>query len=445
MPTEGPTPKPRRATRPPRPTPQVYLRRRILAGALLLTVLTALVLGVVKLAGALFGHGSGTSTVEATAKGPTGTRPGRATTTSTTTTVEVAAPAPTPDRPQGEPGPAGRTGLVRIQTLGGTKMSPKSVVASSKGTVVAQNMMYNHSISVFDAAGALVRTIPDAVDLARYGIEGHPGESKGAPVEAAFSPDGATAWVSNYSMYGAGFGPEGKDKCSPGDGTSRSFVYRIDVATLSITHVVPVGAVPKYVAMTPDGSKVLVSNWCTWDLSVIDTRNNTEIKKVPLEGRYPRGIAVSPDSATAYVALMGSDRVVAVDLSDYSVRGFASPGAGPRHIVIAPDGSSLYVSNNRGGNVVKIDRASGKVAGTVSTGTQPRSMAISGDGEAVYVVNYESSTMTKVRTADMTKMQTVQTDHHPIGITYEPTLKRVWVANYGGRIIVFDDSRLLAG
>ena len=38
---------------------------------------------------------------------------------------------------------------------------------------------------------------------------------------------------------------------------SNSFVYRIDVAKLEIDGVVPVGKVPKYVAVTPDGKYVL--------------------------------------------------------------------------------------------------------------------------------------------------------------------------------------------
>lgn len=415
-----------------------------MAAAALLLGLVVL-LGLIKAIGALGSDGSTRSTGSAGA-GADSSPKGTSTTTSTTTTttVEVAAPELTPDRAQGAEGSSGQTGLVRVQALGGKTMSPKSVVASSKGVVFAQNMMYHHTISVFSAEGALVRTIPDAVNLAEYGIKGHPGVSKGAPVEMAFSPDGKTAWVSNYSMYGDGFGPEGSDKCSPGDGTDPSYLYRIDVEKLTITNVIAVGAVPKYVAATPDGSKVLVSNWCTWDLSIVDTRTNTEIKRVPLGGRYPRGIAASGDSKMAYVAIMGSDRIVSVDLATFEAKTFASPGAGPRHIVISPDSKTLYVSNNRGGNVVRIDRATGNVTGKVATGSQPRSMAISGDGEALYVVNYNSATMTKVKAADMSVMQTVQTDHHPIGITYEPTLRRVWVANYGGRVLVFDDSRLLA-
>lgn len=430
----------------------VYVRRRRIVGTLAALLLVLVALGAWTLVDAVI---SGDDTDVAAGSEQKGVFTGgdaddedreRPTTTQPLLpdTVEVPAPPLSPDRAQGEPGSSAETGLVRVQRLGGQSMAPKSIVASKDGVLFAQNMMYRHSVSVFDADGALVRTIPDEVDLSAYGIDGHPGTSKGAPVEMAFSPDGRTAWVSNYSMYGSGFGPEGKDSCRPGDGTDESFVYRIDVPSAEIRNVIRVGAVPKYVAATPDGSKVLVSNWCTFDLSVIDTRTNAEVKRVPLGGNYPRGIVVSDDSRTAYVTLMGSDRIVSVDLESYAVSPFASPGDSPRHLVISPDGAFIYATNNRSGNVVKIDRSTGKVVDSVSTGSQPRSMAISTDGEAVYVVNYESSTMSKVRTSDMTVLQTVNTDHHPIGITYEPTKKRVWVACYGGTVIVFDDSRKLA-
>lgn len=418
----------------------VYLRRRALLAAAGLLIVFLVAVSVTK----LFSTPTDTN-VDAAAPSkksdPTVVDAALSSTSSPSTTVEVAAPALAPTRQQGSEATSAKSSLVKVQTLGGKNMSPKSVVASGHGLVFAQNMMYHHTISVFGSDGSLVKTIPDGVELATFGIEGHPGPTKGAPVEAAFSPDGRTAWVSNYSMYGKGFGPEGKDKCSPGDGTSKSFLYRIDVAKLEVVAVVPVGAVPKYVAVTPDGSKVLVTNWCTWDLSVIDAKTNAVITTVPLKGRYPRGIAVSGDSSTAYIALMGSDRIVAVDLVSHEAKTFAAPGAGPRHIVISPDSSTLYVSNNRAGTVVRVSVADGRVTGSLKTGSQPRSMAISTDGEAIYVVNYDSATMTKVRTSDMAELQTVQTDHHPIGVTYEPTLKRVWVANYGGRVMVFDDAR----
>ena len=124
--------------------------------------------------------------------------------------------------------------LSRRASFGGP-ISPKSVAASGTGLVFAQNMMYRHSVTVYDARRMRMRkTIPDTVRLSRLGYRQYPGTQRGAPVEAAFAPDGRHAYVSNYSMYGPGFGPEGSDVCSPASGYDRSFVYRIPLASLEI-------------------------------------------------------------------------------------------------------------------------------------------------------------------------------------------------------------------
>ena len=328
--------------------------------------------------------------------------------------------------------------MVRRQRITGD-ISPKSVVASKHGIVFAENMMYTHTVTAYGAAdGRLLATIPDSVDLATFGTEGHPGRSQGAPVEAAFTNDGRFAYVSNYSMYGVGFGPEGTDSCSPASGYDSSFLYRIDTKTFAIDQAIGVGVVPKFVAITPDQRYVLVSNWCSFDLSVVDVASKKEVARIPI-GRHPRGIVVSPDSTTAYVAVMGGTSIVKVDLATRSVTTLANPGNGPRHLDISPDGRTIYVTNNSSGTVARIDVATGRVTHTVSTGSEPRSMAISADGTALYVVNYESSSVVKLRASDLSKIGEIDTDYHPIGITYEPTTHSVWVACYGGSIIVLDD------
>jgi YVTN family beta-propeller protein len=405
-----------------------YVRRRRIALLVVAAFLVLAVLGVSRLVGAL---GGGRAEAVPAA---------RPTVPPAAPAAAIPAPAPSPAEPQGAPGPSAETAMVRVLRLTGD-LAPKSVVASGQGLVFAQNMMYKHTVTAFRPDGALLRTISDAVRLEDFGITGHPGTSRGAPVEMAFSPDGKHAWVSNYAMYGKGFGPEGLDTCTAGDGTATSFVYRVDTRTFAVDKVVAVGAVPKYVAATPDGRQVLVTNWCSADLSVIDTATAKEVARVPLGGKHPRGVAVSPDSRTAYIALMGSDRVVRVDLPTRRVAAYASTGDGPRHLVISPDGRHLFVTNNGDGTVSKLDRATGRVLKWVRTGKEPRSLAISGDGGAVYSVNYESSTVTKLRTSDLATVDEVKTDHHPIGIAYEPTRKAVWVACYGGSILVFDDSR----
>lgn len=336
--------------------------------------------------------------------------------------------------------PSDATTMRRLDRITGN-ITPKSVTASPTGLMSAQSMMYSHNITWYDpVTRKLVATIPDSVDLSTFGIKGHPGRSRGAPVESVFTADGRYEYVSNYSMYGQDFGPEGSDSCTAGDGTDTSYVYRIDVADKKIDQVIHVGAVPKFMALTPDQRYLLVSNWCSWALSVVDTAKAVEYKRIDLGGRYPRGVVASPDSKTAYVALMGSNEIVTVDLATSQVTQFASTGAGPRHILISPDGDFLYVTNNSSGTVTKVRRSDGTVVATHSTGTEPRSMALSSDGKALYVVNYDSATVTKLRTFDLSVLDSVATDPHPIGIAYEPTTRTVWVACYGGSIIVLDDT-----
>lgn len=354
-----------------------------------------------------------------------------AATTAAATTTEAAAAGPEHVGP-----PSDRTRLRLIQSIGGD-ISPKSVVASGTGLITAQNMMYRHTITVYSARTMkLIKTIPDSVELAKFGIKGHPGTSQGAPVEAAFSPDGMYAYVSNYSMYGAGFGPEGTDDCTMDSGYDESFVYRVNMESLKIDNVYKVGVVPKVVKVTPDGQYVLVSNWCSGDLSVISTVAGREVQRIAI-GPNPRGIVVSPKGNAAYVAMMGDTKLVRVDLNTWKTRTIEI-GAGPRALEFAPQGRYIYATLNSEGNVARLDLWKGNVT-RVQTGDAPRSLAMSSDGKALYVVNYNSNTISKLRTRDMKVLQTIDACEHPIGITYDAHLGRVWAACYSGELLVFND------
>ena len=327
--------------------------------------------------------------------------------------------------------------LTMVERITG-KINPKSVVSSQTGLFFAQNMMYRHSITVYDRNFKLVRTIDDSVQLAKHGYGRFPGTVRGAPVEAAVTPSGDAVYVSNYSMYGPGFGPAGDDVCSPNSGIHDSFVYRIDTRRLRITDAIRVGAVPKFLAVTADASRVLVSNWCSYDLSVINTKKAREVKRLPL-GRYPRGIAIDRDSKFAYVALMGTRDIARVNLDSYRVRWIRDVGSSPRHLVLGPGGNFLYASLSGEGAVAKVHVKSGRVVDKVTTGAAPRTMVIAEDGRSLYVVNYESNTLSKIQTMGMRVVQSLPTASRPIGVTYDTATRQVWVAEYRGSIAIFRD------
>jgi len=360
--------------------------------------------------------------------------------TTTTSATTITTPAPVNSTADTAP-PDGKTSaerrLVSSFMVKSEDLQPKSIVSSETGLFFAQNMMYRHNMMVFDRAGNVIKLIPDNVDLAAYGIAGGV-EAQGSPVEAVFTPDGSYVYVSNYKMYGDGFDPSASDDCDRGNWDD-SYVYKIDTTSFQIEKVIATGSVPKFMAITPDGSRLLVSNWCGFDVSVIDLATDTGITRIDV-GRHPRGIAITKDSRYAYVTIMGEDKILKLDLNgNYVLSSVGDAGRTPRHLQLSPDDRFLYVSNNHENLIRKIDLNTNNEIGTAATGVEPRTMAISDDGESLYVVNYEDGTISKVRTSDMKILQTEHSGYHPVGVTYDKATRQVWVANYAGSLHVFVD------
>jgi len=330
------------------------------------------------------------------------------------------------------------TKMQLIKTINGS-ISPKSVRSSGDGVVSAHNMMYNHSVTVYDAKTfELLKTVPDSISLKNFGYSKSASLFKGAPVEGTYSPDGKYLYVTNYAMYGPGYNKEGHDTCSPASGFDTSFVYRINRSNYEIDAVYPVGSVPKVVEVTPDNKYLLVTNWCSYTLTVISIETQKTVKTIKI-GRYPRGISVSKDSKKAYVAEMGGNRIHVINLEDFTVT-FIPIGSNPRAIVLSPDNSKLYVTMNLSGQVASWDLIANQAGKSIKTGKAARSLAISSDGTALFVVNFDSDTISKVRTSDMKVLQTLKACNEPIGITFDAATNNTWVACYKGQIKIYSNN-----
>ena len=313
-----------------------------------------------------------------------------------------------------------------ITTINGS-ISPKSVRSSGDGVISAHNMMYRHSITVYDATTfELLKTIPDSVSLKSFGYSKSSSTFKGSPVEGVFSPDGKFLYK------------EGHDTCSPASGYDKSFVYRINRSNYEIDAIYPVGSVPKVVEVTPDNKYVLAANWCSYTVSVISLDAQKVVKTIKI-GRYPRGIAISSDSKRAYVAEMGGNRIHVINLEDFTVS-YIPIGSNPRAIVLSPDNTKMYVTMNLSGKVASWNLVANKAGKSVKTGEAARSLAISADGTTMFVVNYKSDTMSKVRTSDMKVLETIKACNEPIGITYDVPTGNTWVACYKGQIKIYSNN-----
>ncbi|MBK9192255.1 MAG: SPOR domain-containing protein [Crocinitomicaceae bacterium] len=301
-------------------------------------------------------------------------------------------------------------------------------------------MMYRHTVTVYDKTGKLLAKIPDKVKLADYGFTEYTGESYlGGPVEACFSNSGKCLWVSNYNMIGDGFNNPGCDGCN-GKNYDPGFIYKINTETFSIDKIIKVGAVPKYLCISPNEKTMVVSNWSSGDISIVDLVSEKEIKRVDV-GAHPRGVAISSDSKWAYVTVMGSTKIAKVNLTTHEVTYIEKVGKSPRHVLLSSNDSLMYVSLNSGNSLLQYNLCSGDKK-NCSTNSGPRSMILSPDEKYLYVVNYFANTFSKIRTDSMTVMEVVETGHHPIGITANWDDAEIWVACYEGKIEVFRDFHL---
>ena len=237
-------------------------------------------------------------------------------------------------------------------------------------------------------------------------------------------------------MYGPGFENEGCDGCI-GDHYDPSFLYKINTLNYKIESVVKVGSVPKFLTISDNGKLLLVSNWTSSDVSIIDLDSEKEIKRVKV-GPHPRGIVINKWNQKAYVAIMGSDKIAVINLLNFSVRYMQNVGKAPRHLILNKSNSHLFVAVNSANKVAKIDLKTWKIQ-FCDTKSGPRSMTLSASENYLYVVNYYANTFQKIDTKTMSVVETMSTLMKPIGIAGDWKNGNVWVSCYSGKIQIFND------
>jgi DNA-binding beta-propeller fold protein YncE len=103
---------------------------------------------------------------------------------------------------------------------------------------------------------------------------------------------------------------------------------------------VPVGKEPRYVAITPDNKRALVTNTIEGSVSVIDlTAAKPAVVGQPISvGVEPRGIAITPNGKFAFVANFTIGQVTVINLDTLAVVGSVKTGGNPQAIAISNDG-----------------------------------------------------------------------------------------------------------
>ena len=221
----------------------------------------------------------------------------------------------------------------------------------------------------------------------------------------------------------------------------------VDLASRTLLRTHQSGQDPEAFDLSPDGSRVYVSNEDAAQMSVLDLVSGSIVHRVTV-GEEPEAVAVRPDGRVVYVGCEADGNVVAVDTASAKVLGAIKTGPRPRGIVFTPDGSTAFVANETDASVTVVDAAAHapvatvKVPATEGTPTIPRPMGVvlSRDGRQLYVSLGRARSVGVIDVTTRAFVRSIEdVGTRPWGIAISPDGRKLYTANGpSGDVTVID-------
>ena len=160
-----------------------------------------------------------------------------------------------------------------------------------------------------------------------------------------------------------------------------------------------------HAAAADSGFRVFVSNERSNTVSVIDGSTGAVVKTFPV-GKRPRGIHLSPDNQTLFVATSGSPRM--------------GPGADPERAKSeAPDKSA--------DGIMIIDLTGAASPRQLHVGSDPEEFALTSDGKTIIVTNEDTGMASFWEIASGKPVAQAQLSAEPEGVAIHPIRAEVYV------------------
>jgi YVTN family beta-propeller protein len=207
----------------------------------------------------------------------------------------------------------------------------------------------------------------------------------------------------------------------------------------------------------PSTYRVYASNERSDDLSIMDAGQDKSAESTKV-GKRPRGIRVSPDRHTIYVALSGSpiggpnvdektlpppdpsaDGIAIVDATRNRLVKIIHGGPDPEQFDVSADGAFLYVANESSSSLSVVDVTAGVVTHSVHVGAEPEGVKITPDSKFVYVTSESESTVSVVDTNSLEVVKTFKVAARPRSVAFSSDGMRAYVAcELGGTLTEVD-------
>lgn len=272
------------------------------------------------------------------------------------------------------------------------------------------------------------------------------------PVEACFSHDDKILWVSLHNAEGIVPIRVDSIEANRKPDSIKHAVKKITVAypgsSKKDSFAVPLiktGKTPKIISKTADSKYLLVSNWHSYNVSVLEMNKDIYpygkiISTIPVSS-IPRGIVVDDKNNKSYVAIMGGASIAVINNAAWMKEEDMAVASNPRHIVMDTS-QRIFVSYNKLAKIACIDAVTGNTLFSAATHAQPRTIILSKNHKFLFITCYSSDFVDvfKVNDSNFEKIASLPCKGHPVGVdVFEDNNKlEAWVCSYSnGSISVF--------
>ena len=204
-------------------------------------------------------------------------------------------------------------------------------------------------------------------------------------------------------------------------------VTLIDLKTMEAYRHVPVVAGPHEAAVSPDGRRVLVTNYNKQGvgqqktLSLIALPSGDTIKTIDLgEYRAPHDVRWV-DGSRVVVTVEGSQALLLVNVESGAIERVFKTDAGVSHMLaLSTDRTRLYCSNMRDGSVSAFDFKTGEKIKDVKTGKECEGVGVTPDGRWVWAGNRAEDTISIIDTKSLEVTKRIPSPGFPYRVQFTP-------------------------
>ena len=327
----------------------------------------------------------------------------------------------------------------------------KSVLFNTAGTKLYAMNLEGMSVYEFDQASRKVtrefKFKPTKGTGWNYATERPIPSFEEKPVEACFSHNDQILWVSLHNAGGIVpifVNDMAVHKQKTEGPTKLITLLDLNNKTTDSFRVplIKTGSTPKVIARTADNKHLLVSNWHSYTVSVLELDEKTypygkviSNVKVPT---IPRGIAVDDLNGKSYVTQMGGAELTVIDNAGWQKDTTIPVASNPRHVVIDSAGR-LFVSYNKLAQVAAIDSKTGNKLFAASTAPQPRTIILSKNQKFLFATCYSGNKLDvlKITETGFEKKFSLDCKGSPVGVEiFEDNDKlEAWVCSYSNGAI----------